>query len=116
MTSAVAPLRYGSFRTLWLASMLSAFGTFIQSLSSSQLMLDLTGCTFIDSLGIAALVHCADEMHRRGRVVCVVCRAPQVRRTLSLSGVDEQIPVCWTREEGVELLADPRQSVPRPQS
>jgi MFS family permease len=43
MTSAVAPLRYGSFRTLWLASMLSAFGTFIQSLSSSQLMLDLTG-------------------------------------------------------------------------
>jgi MFS family permease len=43
MTSAVAPLRYGSFRTLWVASMLSAFGTFIQSLSSSQLMFDLTG-------------------------------------------------------------------------
>jgi MFS family permease len=43
MTSAVAPLRYGSFRTLWVASMLSAFGTFIQSLSSAQLMLDLTG-------------------------------------------------------------------------
>jgi MFS family permease len=43
MTSAVAPLRYGSFRTLWLASMLSAFGTFIQGLSSSQLMFDLTG-------------------------------------------------------------------------
>ena len=43
MTSAVAPLRYGSFRTLWVASMLSAFGTFIQSLSAAQLMLDLTG-------------------------------------------------------------------------
>jgi MFS family permease len=43
MTSAVAPLRYGSFRTLWVASMLSAFGTFIQSLASAQLMLDLTG-------------------------------------------------------------------------
>jgi MFS family permease len=43
MTSAVAPLRYGSFRTLWVASMLSAFGTFIQGLSSSQLMWDLTG-------------------------------------------------------------------------
>jgi len=42
MTSAVAPLRYGSFRTLWVASMLSAFGTFIQGLSSSQLMWDLT--------------------------------------------------------------------------
>jgi MFS family permease len=43
MTSAVAPLRYGSFRTLWVASMLSAFGTFIQGLSSSQLMFDMTG-------------------------------------------------------------------------
>lgn len=43
MTSAVAPLQYGSFRTLWVASMLSAFGTFIQSLASSQLMFDLTG-------------------------------------------------------------------------
>jgi len=42
MTSAVAPLRYDSFRTLWVASMLSAFGTFIQSLASSQLMFDLT--------------------------------------------------------------------------
>jgi MFS family permease len=43
MTSAVAPLRYGSFRTLWVASVLSAVGTFIQALASAQLMFDLTG-------------------------------------------------------------------------
>jgi anti-sigma B factor antagonist len=78
-----------------------------------RLMLDLSACTFIDSLGVAALVEAAQEMHRRGRVVAVVCRAPQVRRTLSLTGVDEQMPICWTREEALELLTNPHQSVPR---
>ena len=42
MTSAVAPLRYGSFRTLWVASVLSAVGTFIQSVASSWLMFEMT--------------------------------------------------------------------------
>lgn len=42
MSSAVAPLRYGSFRILWAASVLSAVGTFIQSVAGSWLMLELT--------------------------------------------------------------------------
>jgi MFS family permease len=42
MTSAVAPLRYGSFRTLWVASVFSAVGTFIQSVAGSWLMWELT--------------------------------------------------------------------------
>ena len=43
MNSAVAPLKYGSFRVMWIASVLSAIGTFIQSVAGSWLMLDLTG-------------------------------------------------------------------------
>ncbi|MEX1038664.1 MAG: MFS transporter [Acidimicrobiia bacterium] len=43
MSSAVAPLKYGSFRIMWIASVLSAVGTFIQSVAGSWLMLDLTG-------------------------------------------------------------------------
>ena len=54
MTSAVAPLRYDSFRTLWLASMLSAFGTFIQSLSSAQLMWDLTQSNTLVGMMVAS--------------------------------------------------------------
>jgi anti-anti-sigma factor len=77
-------------------------------------MLDLTACSFVDSLGIAALVEAATSMHRLGRVVVVVCRAPQVRRTLALTGFDGLAPVCWTREEGLEILANPRQAVPKP--
>jgi MFS family permease len=42
MTSAVAPLRYGSFRTLWMANVLSAVGSFIQSVAASWLMFEMT--------------------------------------------------------------------------
>ncbi len=42
MTSAVAPLQYGSFRTLWVASVLSSVGSFIQSVAASWLMFELT--------------------------------------------------------------------------
>ncbi len=77
-----------------------------------RLLIDLSACSFIDSLGVAALVEASAEMHKRGRVVAIVCRAPQVRRTLALTGVDEQVPICWSREEGMELLANPRQTVP----
>ncbi len=43
MSSAVAPLSIVSFRTMWIASVLSALGTFIQSVAGSWLMLELTG-------------------------------------------------------------------------
>lgn len=43
MNSAIAPLKYESFRIMWIASVLSAVGTFIQSVAGSWLMLDLTG-------------------------------------------------------------------------
>ncbi len=85
----------------------------IASAPGGRLLIDLSSCTFIDSTGLAALVEAAAEMHRRGRVVAVVSRAPQVRRTLALTGVDEQMPICWSREEGMELLSNPHQGVPR---
>lgn len=43
MSSAVAPLRYRQFRSLWAANILSASGTFIQTVAGSWLMLELTG-------------------------------------------------------------------------
>lgn len=86
----------------------------IAAAPGGRLMIDLTGCTFIDSLGIAALVEAATLMHRNGRVVVVVCRAPQVRRTLALTGFDAKVRICWTREEGLEVLAKPHQSMSRP--
>jgi MFS family permease len=42
MTSSVAPFRVGSFRTLWIASVFSAVGSFIQTVTGSWLMFELT--------------------------------------------------------------------------
>ncbi|MEX1134360.1 MAG: MFS transporter [Acidimicrobiia bacterium] len=42
MTSSVAPFRLGSFRTLWIASVFSAVGSFIQTVAGSWLMFELT--------------------------------------------------------------------------
>ncbi|MDX1467964.1 MAG: MFS transporter [Acidimicrobiia bacterium] len=43
MTSAVAPLKYPHFRSLWAASIFSASGSFIQSVAASWLMFEMTG-------------------------------------------------------------------------
>lgn len=43
MTQAMAPLRIARFRALWLASIFSSVGTFLQAVTGSWLMLELTG-------------------------------------------------------------------------
>lgn len=43
MSSAVAPLRYRHFRSLWAANILSASGTFIQNVAGAWLMFEMTG-------------------------------------------------------------------------
>ncbi len=43
MSSAVEPLRYSEFRSLWAANVLSASGSFIQTVAGSWLMFELTG-------------------------------------------------------------------------
>lgn len=75
------------------------------------LLIDLSGCAFIDSLGIAALVEGCQAMHQQGRGVAIVCRSPQVRRTLALTGVAGVVSLCWSREEAIELLGGPEQAV-----
>ncbi|HEY5686318.1 MAG TPA: MFS transporter [Acidimicrobiia bacterium] len=43
MSQAVAPLRIPYFRALWLSTMFSSLGTFLQAVAGSWLMLELTG-------------------------------------------------------------------------
>lgn len=69
------------------------------------LLVDLAGCTFIDSLGIASLVRGARELLERGRAVAVAVPSPQVRRTLALTGVDALLQICWSREDALNWLA-----------
>ena len=55
MTSAVAPFRYPHFRALWAASVFSATGSFIQSVSGAWLMLELTNSNTWVGLMVASV-------------------------------------------------------------
>ncbi len=70
------------------------------------LLIDLACCTFIDSLGVAALVEGAKVMLERDRAVAIATAKPQTRRILELTGVDSLLPVCWTRDEAIARLGD----------
>ncbi|MCI0425115.1 MAG: MFS transporter [Actinobacteria bacterium] len=54
MTTAVAPLRYREFRSLWAATIFSATGTFIQTVAGSWLMFELTGSSTWVGLMVAS--------------------------------------------------------------
>ena len=71
---------------------------------ASCLLIDLCGCSFIDSLGIAAVVGGVRAMVDRGRAAAIACDSPRVRRTLELTGIDGIAEVYWTRDEAVSAL------------
>jgi anti-sigma B factor antagonist len=63
------------------------------------LVLDLTGVTFCDSVGLASVL----EAKRRGVDLRVV-GSRQVRRTIALTGMDTAIPLCGSVAEATRLL------------
>ena len=75
---------------------------------ASCLLIDLCGCSFIDSLGIAAIVAGARAIVERDGAAAIACDHPSVRRTLALTGVDTVADLYWTREEAVSALAGAR--------
>jgi MFS family permease len=57
MATAVEPLRIPHFRSLWLATVFSAMGTFLQAVAGSWLMLELTGsATWVGLMVASALL------------------------------------------------------------
>jgi anti-sigma B factor antagonist len=67
---------------------------------NSVLVLDLTGVTFCDSVGLASVL----EAIRRGVDLRVV-GSRQVRRTAGLTGMDAVIPMSNSVPEAIRLLA-----------
>lgn len=65
-----------------------------------RLVVDLSSCTFIDSTGIRALLVAHQEAQREGGPhFAIVTEAPQILRILSVTGIDDEIPVHATVDE-----------------
>lgn len=66
---------------------------------SLQLVIDLTECEFIDSTGLATIVHATRPLRDAGTKVPLVCPEGDVRHLLRLSALDLSFEVFDTRAE-----------------
>jgi anti-sigma B factor antagonist len=69
-----------------------------------RVVIDLDGCEFIDSTGLAAILHGADRLRRRAGEVRIACPEGHLRDLLRLTAIDQTIPVVGTRSEALAAL------------
>jgi anti-anti-sigma factor len=64
-----------------------------------SVVLDLREVEFMDSSGLAVVVRAHQRAQSAGITFGVVSESPQVRRLMTLTGVNERMPVAQTPEE-----------------
>ena len=72
--------------------------------SSKSVLIDLSGCEFIDSTGLSLLVEAKRRLGEEQRAFGVCCPDADVRRLLELTGIDEAVGLFNTRDEAVAVL------------
>lgn len=88
MSEAVAPLRVPAFRALWVATMFSSLGTFLQAVAGSWLMLELTGsATWVGLMIASNLLPTLVFAVLAGAVADLVDRTKVMVAAQSLSGL-----------------------------
>jgi anti-anti-sigma factor len=71
------------------------------------LVVDLSDCRFVDSVGLATLLQGAKPLQNGEANVAFVARDGPVRRLLALTAVDRTIPVFATVPEARAAVLDP---------
>jgi anti-sigma B factor antagonist len=73
--------------------------------NGQEAILDLTGVSFIDSVGLGVVLKAASRFHRQGKRLLIVA-APEgaVRRILELAGVSDRLPVVESVDEARAVL------------
>ena len=69
------------------------------------LVVDLRGCSFIDSTGIACVIRAFERANRARRSSALVASTFHVRRVLELVGVPDRIPCFERLDEALAGLA-----------
>jgi anti-sigma B factor antagonist len=71
------------------------------------LVIDLTECGFVDSIGLATLLQGTKPLQNGESNVAFVSPDGPVRKLLGLTAVDRTIPVFATRDEAAAAVVDP---------
>lgn len=74
--------------------------------TSRELVVDLTGVTFIDSMGLAAVVRAHSQLRRQGRPMAVVVTPGPVSTVLDVSGLRRELRLFATRAQAQEAVTD----------
>lgn len=87
-------------------STLPAFEAELESsLSAKLLVVDLAGCTFIDSSALRTLVRAQRRVSEAGGTLGLVAPSQPVRRVLEVAALDRVIPVWETVNEAATSVA-----------
>ena len=62
-------------------------------------ILDLSGVSFIDSVGLGVVLKAASRFHRQGKRLLIVAPPGPVHRILEFAGVSDRLPVVESVDE-----------------
>jgi anti-anti-sigma factor len=71
---------------------------------NTGVLVDLSGVTFLASIGIRTLLLGAQTVKRRGGRFVLLNPSPDIKEVLEVSGVGDIMPVCSDVEEGLQVL------------
>jgi anti-sigma B factor antagonist len=69
--------------------------------AASHVVIDLTGCTFLDSSGVRALVQATRKIPESERRVDLVAGSPAILRVLEITGLDRMVRVHGSLEDAL---------------
>jgi anti-sigma B factor antagonist len=79
---------------------------FVVGLEYPAVLLDLSGCEFIDASGLRVLIRANERVTRTGAQVAVASPGSSVRRILDITGIGERMRIYPDRDAAFEALED----------
>jgi anti-sigma B factor antagonist len=74
--------------------------------SARPLLLDLSGCSFLDSAGLRFVLRMRNALAVVGKPMAVVTDRPQAKKLFSITGVDLSVPIFAQRDEAIAWLGE----------
>ena len=71
----------------------------------TDLVVDLSGVTFMDSTGIAVILDALRKLGRRERRLVLVCPTDRIMRPFQVTGLSGRLPIAGSREEALGRLS-----------
>jgi len=79
---------------------------------ATEVLVDLSDATFIDSTTLGVLIGTVRRLRPRGGTMAIVCRDRNICRIFEITRLDQVFPIFETVEDGLAFLRDPERASP----